>query len=413
MWCQWQICLDSIAIFLLFLFHLKFKNFAFLFDIDYSFLFIERHYHYASDLSFGNVIRAVPYDNLINSIYFSERLNIDLNYIQNDNYTRMMYKINRPTDNFSRPEFVQQIGIFKNMYVTWMNTLSNGQTLYVNATDEKLDWIYIPQEDASVIGSYDEIIAFGHGGMGVFGHFFIDLLTPLMLVPDVIINRAKITIPKYYTYIPEIFEALDIRNESLIYLKEGEAVYGYIVYNLIPLPHVHMFGEPMLILAKKLKKKWNLEYYYTDNQYTISNRFRVPRKIPPETVYILYRKCKFNYPEYFWFLYEDDAPTVQKAAIVYASSKFLFAPTGSNLMGLIYMRKNSVVVDAESNVHDDVFHLIALTFKIRLISFCVPHTLHFKTALEVNLTVALRLIKVGLYAAENNKWPPHNQEYVY
>ena len=343
---------------------------------------------------------------------------IDCNYIRFDSKTKSLYanKITEKEMCDVARTLDMRIGVFNNVYVTVKQSIGDENGLYVFNKDPEIDKLFIPKNnegaDGACVGRYEEVISFGNSANFIFGHWFIDTLTPLMLLPEDILLRAMICVHSSRNFIFETLHALGVSNTSIVVLKDNDYCIARVAYVTIPYPYINHFGLPMKILSMRLKKSFGVDRT-EPTEYVFMNRNSIARRIYASTMNTLYSYFKNNYDEYHWSFYDDNPNTVKGMAVLWSTIKFLFAPTGSNLVGIIFMNKDSVVVDAQSDMNDKSFQGMALSLNVFVLSFCSPGSRHLGTGFTVEIEKAKKMIKVGLFVAKFKKWPDRSPEYDY
>lgn len=301
--------------------------------------------------------------------------------------------------------FSGYIAVFKDVYISTCYTISDGNKMYAYWNNTNQDCHYVCGWGWNVTKQFDEVVACGHRAAYVFGHYFFDFLVPIMLLPEDVLYRAKFVHRGRGNYTTETLQMLGIRLDQIVYFPEDVWIFGHIVYSLVPAPHVNFFGKPLKDLSKKLKKAVNVNDTVQPTGFYVMNR-KGDRSFTEETVTEIINFLKLNYKEYTWQIYNDDIQTVRDLIILWNNVKFAFAPTGSNLMGIIFIQKDSVVICALCDLRDFAFAKSALTFGARFLMFLNPNSSHFfQKYMNLDMNVSKEVIRIGMYAVKYNKWP--------
>ena len=105
-------------------------------------------------------------------------------------------------------------------------------------------------------------------------------------------------------------------------------------------------------------------------------------------------------------MYLDDSKNIKEFIRIFSSAQYIFAPTGSALIGIMFMQKNSVMLIAEAECHDLVFKGLSLTFGVFYLSFSTPNAQHFiNIDFPVRLDDVIRLSYISIYALKYHCWP--------
>jgi hypothetical protein len=226
-----------------------------------------------------------------------------------------------------------------------------------------------------------------------------------MMVPEDVLHRATIIYKNYDNFPREVFQMLGIRSDQVVLFNEMGWVSAHIVYTLVPAPHISFFGKPMKDLSYKLKRAANVSDTIEPTGFYLMNR-KTNRCFTKEAMTEILNYLKLNYKEYTWEIYQDSIRDVKNLIILWNNVKFAFTPTGSNLMGVLFIQKDSVVVCALCNFRDLAFTNIAITFGARFIMFSNPSP-HFsrKKYMNLNINCSKEMIDIGMFAVKYKKWP--------
>jgi len=300
------------------------------------------------------------------------------------------------------------------MYFTISYAFSDGVNNYCFNIYPELEWNFNKGWGGKICGYYDEVIVFGHLNSFIFGHWFFDVLTPMMLLPEDVFNRAKVYITNHHDY---LFETLMLlgkkRNDIIFYYANSESIFfGHRVYAFVPPSHISIFGSPLRKLARKLKDKMHIKDGPA-TKYMLMNRKACTRVISESSFNELKNYLDTEYSKYNWEVLIDN-PLLKKSIKLWNKIKFIIAPTGSNLMFEIFMQKKSVIVSIQADVIDMAFHKAALTFDLLFVSFRIKGIDHFGGSnMIVSLSDAKRIIKVAMFACRYGKFPARSKYYNY
>ena len=269
----------------------------------------------------------------------------------------------------------------------------------------ELKYIHTPK-NGTVKHIYENVIAVGHIYLSIFGHWFCDVLAPILLFPKSVRESSVVVFTcrvRESIYIPTL-EALGFGYEQMRPLQKKEWIFANNLYTTVdPLTHIHHFGKCFRILSEKLRK-----YYEVDNiiptQYSFSNRKK--SKI----------RCIPNFDEFIEELIKsklnvkvtvvNDSYLLKESAVIWAKSKFMFMPTGSNIYKDIFMGKNSVLVIAIGDWMDSSTAYTAAPNSLFILYFPILGMHHYYySPFTMNTTIAIRACKIGIYCAQNGVWP--------
>ena len=387
--------------------------------VNFQFIFLEDFIPEISNISFLKISEMCPRDKLIRNITFSEKIEHKVcDFIRVDEKTRSVYSNKATTEEFCNRiiSLDIRIAVYTNMYVVHSMSVADNRNLYIfvdrRCSPPEVIYKISPNSSVKCVGKFEEVIAFGHIATTIFGHWFVDVLIPLMLLPEDVLFRSKICTHYKRDFYTETLTHLGVKEENIIYINDTDYCIGRIVYSVMPYTHVNTFGYAGKIFWKKIRKVFNVEEIKPD-LYAITNRAVPRRGIPSDTIDAIFQYVKLKYSEYNWTFMRDNPKSVQDTAIFWAHLKFVFAPTGSNLCGIFFMNQKSVVVVAQADLNDICFQAHAAVIGIYIFLFAVPGTGHHATGITVSVPEAKRGIDIGMYMSQKGSWPPHNDQYIY
>jgi len=300
------------------------------------------------------------------------------------------------------------------MVVSMSKAFSDGTNNYCFNIYPELEWNFYKGWGLHVCKYYDEIICFGHLNSFIFGHWFFDELTPMMLLPEDVFYRAKVYVTFNNDVLVETLEILGKSRDDVVVLPFywNCLIYARRLYALVPPSHISIFGMPLRKLSYRFKKAMHVENNIA-TRYMLMNRKGGTRVITKETFTQLLDYLNTEYKQYNWEVLMDN-PRFNESIILWSQIKFIIAPTGSNLMPEIFMPKGSVVISIQANIIDTAFHKAAITFDLLTVSFSCSGANHFKGKdLVLSLPDAKRIIKIAMYAHDHGKYPPKSADYNY
>ena len=291
----------------------------------------------------------------------------------------------------------------KNVIATYSGTFITEDYSYIFLEKcKKLFWIR-DHPNGNLVGAYDQVISLGNTRIFQFSHFFYDVLAPLSLFPIEVLQKSKILLYKgckKYLFLLNIF---DFNPENAILLEPQEWIHcKNLYYPYDPLPHVSHYGQLMFALSNKLKKYFNLDsieptkYMITNRSPNrrrhINNLFEVTEKIQE-----IFPQCKFEKI--------DDNETIEGSAKIWSAAKLVFAPTGSNCIKLLFMKKNTVLVVALAEFIDNCISLSAFSNQIFTLYFRVLSMYHdeYYTA-NCDIDKLIPVFQTALYCVKHSKY---------
>ncbi|EAY07747.1 hypothetical protein TVAG_118280 [Trichomonas vaginalis G3] len=338
----------------------------------------------------------VPNDFFVESIHFREKTNYSQNAVfifgnfsNNFNSSRIYY---------NNSWFNGSIAHLRNVIVTNASSPMDHNTLYLFAYKFRFDFIWgIPK--GKITHEYKSAICLGHSAVqNYYGHFFFDMLNPLILFPQEIVNKSVIlNVPKYsHGDSGILLKAIGIQDWQIKYC-DGDFSFVHDYYCCYaPVPGIWHLSTTIQNVSISLKKFYNTSDV-KPSKYVLSNR--------KKTRYIynfdqLVKSVKKHLPEFSWEVVEDGL-SVEESAKVYSTILFMYTITGSNLCRLYFMNPGGCVVDAQADYNDFAMQSIALVNGFKIVCYRLKDFYHDKinkkqTRVNVNITEALYYIDFGL-----------------
>ena len=250
---------------------------------------------------------------------------------------------------------------------------------------------------------FKEVILLGTGyTVNSFGHTLQDFFHPFLLLPEDVKRRA-VVIGGYSPVGKEIYALLGYNPENWIRLDDRTWAFCSIVHIFSPRPYINCYCD----LAMKMKvfffEKFNLTSI-KPTRYCFSNRpENRPRYI--NNLEEIFNASKKEFPQYNWEFVPDykDLKTMAKA---YASYKFLFSPTGSNLIKTYFMHNETVIVSPSSRRYDFSVMANSLATRVFFLHFPLEGMYHSRPNQTNIIPIPYALIQIrrGVKCLQEGKW---------
>ena len=239
-----------------------------------------------------------------------------------------------------------------------------------------------------------------------FGHIIHDYMVPLAYFPDDIVENVYLISQCMENVSMEFFKVFGIRENQIIPLPRNCWVKCNTLYVIDrPSPTLAYYG----VAARRFHALCVTYFNLTDikpMRYVLINRNRLTRRI--KNFKDIFDQCNLLYPEYNWTEMDDYFETLRETACVWATFKFAFMPTGSNVAKVFFMHPKTVICVGEANIIDYSPMKDAAAIEIFNRWFCFPsmeHNRKVKEGWEVNVSLVLENIKYALYACKYQNWP--------
>ena len=165
--------------------------------------------------------------------------------------------------NYSENNYNLKIITRSNLFICSFNTIYYQRKLFhfsISLQSISISNYIPPGYPFRIIGTYENIISFGHKGLGTFGHFLLDYIGPLMLIPKEIrdISVYPIAYRSLEKFFYEGLEMVGIKKEQIISLLPTDLVFGHRIYSIDPNPYMSTYSESFRMLRNNLFKKLQL-----------------------------------------------------------------------------------------------------------------------------------------------------------
>lgn len=244
--------------------------------------------------------------------------------------------------------FTVKIGVLTDMYVNRAAGICTKEYFIVPSN---VTWFYNQrgQGSGTVIASYENAIVFGHAYNYQYGHWFLDYLAPLMLLPLKIVKTYKLLNIPNIAGAHETLDFLGVPKENRI----APPGYGQLIhcdrlyYAWDPLPQTAYYGPPLKLIKKLVHDALGLDGIPT-TRYVCYNR-EARRKILNFDQMV--NSLKSNFPEYNWETIRDHM-SLAECGKIFASIKLIISGNGSHYFRCFAMNKGSVAVEVLGIFHD-------------------------------------------------------------
>ena len=318
-------------------------------------------------------------------------------------------KLNETADEAEALHTYGTYGIFKNVYVNGLSTFGS-KTQYV-LPDNSSEWFSIrrfTRFNGTLRYYFDEMVVIGNQHTREnYGHFYNDLLLPMMLIPEEVRRNVYVMGYNRSNYHHEGLIAIGFNPSMIIDIEEDDWMFVKRLHTVIkPVPFLFYFG----ICGRRIHQTF-YNYFHLDaienNRYVFCNRNKgLWRHL--ENMDDVVQEARKSFPMINWEIMEDVFPTMRETALNWATIKLIFLPTGSNCVKCVYMKPNSVMVVGLAGKIDLSIMCDITCCELFNIWFAVPGMTHFgeKDAKNyVDVPFAIRTLKCGIYASFHKKWP--------
>ena len=245
------------------------------------------------------------------------------------------------------------------------------------------------------IGYYDYIIAAGLSSWFTYGHWILDILAPIALLPLELRSHFFICIGRKFAFHSQFLPILGINESNIIEIGSTQFALGKHVYQFVPCAcnsfHMLAYYE----LRKLMLKYFNLIDAYKSKpayRYAFLNRYsNQGRHVnnPNEALEVLKEEC----PGPWEILFPSD--NLKETALTFNSIKIVFAVSGSENTNALFMQPETIYCEITTKIHFPwcAFHItVSHTYYL---TYNDDNIAHFGGSANLNLDIVRKLIKAG------------------
>ena len=250
---------------------------------------------------------------------------------------------------------------------------------------------------------YDYIMAAGLSSSYTYGHWVLDIIAPLSLIPVQIRQKFHIFLKKKENFHGEIAEIVGIKKENIHELKMTECVVGKHVYQFNPICcnsyHIKAYIELRNIMY---------QYYSLDNRpkadkYVLFNRHKGGRRQILNIDSVL-SQLHISCPAKWEICYPFE--TVKETALFFNSIKFAIGAAGSENANSLFMQNNAVYCEITTSLEFPwvAYHMAAS--KVHYFVYRDPTIPHFAKNATLKIDFIDKLVNAGkAKLIELNQYP--------
>ena len=212
-----------------------------------------------------------------------------------------------------------------------------------------------------LVGMYDYIMAAGLSSSYTYGHWVLDIIAPLSLIPVELRQKFHIFLKKQESFHSEIAEIVGINKEHIHELNMSEFVVGKHVYQFNPICcnsyHLKAYIELRKIMFNYFKLNERSLQYKAD-KYVLFNRHKGSRREILNIDFVL-EQLSISCPANWVICYPLD--TVKETALFFNSIKFAIGASGSENTNALFMQNNNVYCEITTSLEFPwvVYHMAA------------------------------------------------------
>ncbi|EAX90891.1 hypothetical protein TVAG_376750 [Trichomonas vaginalis G3] len=258
-----------------------------------------------------------------------------------------------------------------------------------------------------VLGNYNHVVAFGHYNLQCYGHFFLDVILPCILLPQDIIKKSYIIYRDNATYALQFLEAMGF-GDRVITLGIKEWVYADHVYTMIePRTSGNIASSPLYNLSIYLRHKFNAEDIVPTDICYMLRKTRIIHNLK-DAIEEASKQLNIEIK-----LIPDYIETAHETVKIWAKIKIVVGTTGSNLMKCIFMKEKTCVIHLMANIFNDC--IVLSTASCYVYQVCIHVNMGFwEGGGNVDVNLLIKALKIAISLEESGKWPQiEGEEYKF
>ncbi|EAX93424.1 hypothetical protein TVAG_104690 [Trichomonas vaginalis G3] len=292
---------------------------------------------------------------------------------------------------------------FKGVYVSGINTIVDRYGVLMKKKDRNHYYRYGACH-GPVLNHYTDVIGIGFVEIDVYGHFIMDVMSPMLCIPLDIRKRSVVVLTPGSMKYSHLLRIIGIEG-PIIALERDQYVFATNLYTCWdPRAHGGWSGPPLYRLSRVFQEHCNVTnavpkyvgfHKRTDGRRIVSNIFDIMEI------------AKTKYPKEEIIKIPDSFDSFEAAGKFWSELKIVVSAAGSNLMNVMFMRPEQCVIQ---NGCSDLFNY-AITLEIYVfqqfqIILTSPKMRHYVwESGVVNQTEALEALDIAFYAIKNKKFP--------
>ena len=252
------------------------------------------------------------------------------------------------------------------------------------------------------LGIKERVLMLSHVGTPIFGHFFMDFLSPLMLIPKEYYQDCVFPfVLNLRFYMKSCFRLFGIPEKNVLIYSQQEFIYYRTVFFLNPYPHYFVCNRAYFVLSQRLR-----EYLKLPNtpptKYLFSSRKRESRGISNideivQNIAMLYPSIDIQKVPFY--------KNLEKNARVFNNAKLFFCGFhGSGFANLFFMRNGTTFIEIQTYENFRSALNICSSLGVNYFYSTMSHIMHFnKSNHYVPQSVYLPLLTKAINFSMQNK----------
>lgn len=276
-----------------------------------------------------------------------------------------------------------QVIHMKDLYVTRQCIFfSNSSFYYVRPTCQ-FDYKNNFNGSRLVSGYYSSVIAICHIWTHNYAHVVFDVLIPLALIPQSVLNQSYIVATSNSRFTIEMLNIFNFQPYQILCISTSELIYGENVYTINP----HSFYNFQRLTLMKFRnyciRKYSLNQF-PPYRFVYFNRFG-PRSIVNFNA--IMNDIRRDFPQYRWETRKAFSKAVD--TLKYLNEVlFFFGPHGADVANIVFLQESAIVCEIQPNAFVSCYLILSNLLGLHHIIGRIP-TMEFSRATYNILPYAL------------------------
>ena len=281
--------------------------------------------------------------------------------------------------------------------------------LYSPGEEEYHKCSYVPQHfdffhgNLRYVDVEEVIIAGSQGTMNNYGHFMLDKLGTIMLLPEDVIKRSYILTTNILPCFTEFLNIVGFSLDRILICNENDWIYAKKLHVFTKFRPLNCFGGPPIYRLHKLFRNYfNLDQI-EPTKYAFCNRKAKSRVI--SNFYELIDLAKKTFPDYNFEEIPDNPGNTSETAKLWATLRFIFVVIGSNASKGIFMKEGTVICMASCQYIDHNLLNTNVGSNHAVYIFYSGFSHFTLRSSPINLKESINGVRACLYFDKNHCWP--------
>ncbi|OHT06871.1 hypothetical protein TRFO_25053 [Tritrichomonas foetus] len=239
------------------------------------------------------------------------------------------------------PEEIEVVHM-KNLYVTRQCIFYDNYSYYYVRPTCQFEYGNTLHGSKTVIDRLESVIAICHLWTHNYAHMIFDVLVPMSLLPQKIIDQSFILVTAKTTFVKKVLKIYGFNEDRILFMRLQDLVECENLYTV----HPHSFYNLQRITMQKFRtycvRKFNLDQV-PPFRFVLFNRKGSRSLANFDEVYCFLER---NYPQFQWehrISYEEASNTI----LYFNEILLFFGPHGADFASMVFLQESSIVCEIQ------------------------------------------------------------------